>query len=180
MRKGEAIMTELLKPDEMRGWLTDLEKWLDTDAESTVINIEMIRAAPEAAHRAMLKMAQELKELRRAAPAVSPVAASQETPIGYVTQSASKHFIDRTAEHVHGEGLCISYEKHNADDVSVFFSRPTAQQSVSPVAVGVVDLMPGMEGFTMACFKADDVPAGSKLGIITNTAQDGTGTNHDA
>ena len=29
--------------------------------------------------------------------------------------------------------------------------------------VGVVDLMPGTSGFTMACFHADKVPVGSKL-----------------
>lgn len=29
--------------------------------------------------------------------------------------------------------------------------------------VGEVGAMPGTSGFTMACFKADDVPAGTKL-----------------
>lgn len=119
-------MTESAKPDEMREWLTDIEKWLDTDAESR--NVEMIRVAPEAAHRAMLKIARELKELRRAAPAVSPVAVARVT----------------------SDGICFLRKQPNGDDwpkgTEFYAASPDYAQSVSPVAVAT-----NPDFFTMVC-----------------------------
>lgn len=57
----------------MSGSNLTLEEWINIEAESSSNNIELIRSAPEVAHRAMLKMAREIKELRCASAAVSPV-----------------------------------------------------------------------------------------------------------
>lgn len=49
------------------------------------------------------------------------------------------------------------------------------QGSGEPVAVGEAGTMPGTTGFTMACFKADEVPVGTKLYTAQPSAQQATG-----
>lgn len=49
--------------------------------------------------------------------------------------------------------------------VVMSLARRTSNEEIvsGQAAVGVVGTMPGTEGFTMACFEADHVPAGTKL-----------------
>ncbi|WP_287497440.1 hypothetical protein [Pandoraea sp. CB10b_02] len=57
-------------------------------------------------------------------------------------------------------------------------AAPTpAAQSAGQEAVGVAGTMPGTDGFTMACFKAADVPVGTKL--YAAPVNGGERTDHD-
>lgn len=46
-----------------------------------------------------------------------------------------------------------------------------ARSQVQSEPIGEVGTMPGASGFTMACFRADEVPAGTKLYTIQQPAQ---------
>lgn len=69
--------------------------------------------------------------------------------------------------HEPGDPPCVDY-------VLTASTTPPAQPAVAQGAgevVGEVDTMPGTTGFTMACFRADEVPVGTKLYTHPTPAQ---------
>ena len=80
------------------------------------------------------------------------------------------------AAYMNGARFTGVEDAYSADQMIAYalaaIARPVQPSSVvRPVPVGEADYMPGTTGFTMACFKADDVPVGTKLYIIAKATE---------
>ncbi|MDM8356582.1 hypothetical protein [Pandoraea communis] len=53
----------------------------------------------------------------------APVNGGEREVLGYVTKSAADYFVNRSSGHKAGEGLCISYKRHNDTDMVVYVER---------------------------------------------------------